>query len=235
KEIRHEGVFKKDSNLPVSSCNQAPKSSEEKIIREITKRILQNRYGFSEGQVDDLFSIQENVQPKSKIMHKVSCSTVNIVISNQGPQETIGEMAHRLLWDKLSIQDIRAEAYALALLAKNANAGSSYLSRLQRELKSLGALSAIVEAAKFPDIIEEANKIQRDNQKKAEANRIDYPNYFTLESVRERLNGYDVSTLLDLQVLADVIVMLCIRPAELTTLCITDAGASQGLNGSIDS
>ncbi|CAG8720412.1 19453_t:CDS:2 [Dentiscutata erythropus] len=125
------------------------------------------------------------------------CSTINIVISNQVLQETIVEIAHRLLRDKLSIWDIRAEAYALALSAKNANADSSRLSQLQRELKSL--------------------------DKKAEANHIDYPDYFTLESVRERLNSYDVSTLLDLQALADVMVMLCIRPAELTTLCITDA------------
>ncbi|KAF0510839.1 hypothetical protein F8M41_018389 [Gigaspora margarita] len=160
----------------------------------------QNRYGFSEGQVDDLFSIEKNVQPKRKTTHKVPCSAVNIVISNQVLQETIGEMAHRLLRDKLSIWDIRAKAYALALSAKNANA---------------------VEATKFPDITEEANKIQRDNQKKAEANHIDYPDHFMLESVRERLDDYDVSTLPDLRALADVMVMLCIRPAELTTLCIT--------------
>ncbi|KAF0513462.1 hypothetical protein F8M41_017776 [Gigaspora margarita] len=202
------GGKNKTINLVEGNCRIAvtklPKSSEEEIIREITKRILQNRYGFSEGQVNDLFSIQKNVQSESKITHKVPCSTVNIVISRV-PQETIGEMAHQLLQDKLSIWDIRAEAYALALSAKNANA---------------------VEATKFPDITEEANKIQRDNQKKAEANRIDYPDHFTLESVRERLDGYDVSTLPDLQALADVMVMLCIHPAELTTLCITDAGVT---------
>ncbi|CAG8676215.1 9119_t:CDS:2, partial [Paraglomus occultum] len=67
-------------------------------------------------------SEQKNVQPKSKTTHKVPCSTVNIVISNRVPRETIGEMAHRFLRDKLSIRDIRAEAYALALSAKNANA-----------------------------------------------------------------------------------------------------------------
>ncbi|CAG8627533.1 34768_t:CDS:2 [Gigaspora margarita] len=160
-----------------------PKSSEEKIIREIAKQILQNRYGFSEGQVDDLFSIQKNIQPKSKTTHKVPCSTVNIVISNWVPQETIGKVAHRLLRNKLSIWNIRAEAYGLALSAKNANT---------------------VEATKFPDITEEANKIQRDNQKKTEANYIDYPDHFTLESVRERLDSYDISTLSDLQALADI-------------------------------
>ena len=64
-----------------------PKSLEEEIIREITKRILQNRYGFSKDRVNALFSTQEN---ESK--------TINIVISNQlskgMEKETIGEMTH---------------------------------------------------------------------------------------------------------------------------------------------
>ncbi|CAG8622622.1 5369_t:CDS:1, partial [Paraglomus brasilianum] len=37
-----------------------PKNLEEEIIREIAKRILQNRYEFSEDQVNALFSIQKN-------------------------------------------------------------------------------------------------------------------------------------------------------------------------------
>jgi len=110
--------------------------------------------------------------------------------------------------------------------AKNANASSSRLSRLRRELKSLGASFQIIEATKFPDITEDANKIQRDNRKKAEANRIDYPDEFTLESVKERLDAYDLKTLPNYWALADVMVMLCIRPAELTTLRITDAGVT---------
>ncbi|KAF0532732.1 d5-like helicase-primase: PROVISIONAL [Gigaspora margarita] len=226
-------------NLVGGSCRivvtKPPKSSEEEIIREIAKRILQNRYGFSEGQVDNLFSIQKNVQPKSKTTYEVPCSTVNIVISKRqsllsskyrARQETIGEMAHRLLRDKLSIQNIRAEAYALALSAKNANASSSRLSRLRRELRNLGASPTIVETTKFLDFTEEANKIQRDNQKKAEANSINYPDEFTLESVKERLDAYDLKTSPNYWALADVMVMLCIRPAELTTLCITDAGVT---------
>src|SRR5438128_3007352 len=146
---------------------------KEEIVREKTKRILKNRYWFSKDQVNALFSAQKN---ESKTRRKVPCSAVNIAISNK-PQkrieeETIGDMAQRILRDKLNIRDVRAEAYTLALSAKNANAGSSRLSRLRRELKSLGALPAIVDATKFPDITEDANKIQRDNRKKAEANRI---------------------------------------------------------------
>ncbi|CAJ0760676.1 16913_t:CDS:2 [Entrophospora sp. SA101] len=216
----------KNINIVEGDCRIAitkpPKSLEEEIVREKAKRILQNRYGFSEDQVEALFSAQEN---ENKTKENVPCSTVNIVISkrqslhsskDQVLQETIGEMAHRFLRDKLSIRDIRAEAYALALSAKNANAGSSRLSWLRRELKKLGASFDIIEATKFPDITEDANKIQMDNRKKAKT--IDYPDEFTLESVKERLDAYNVKTLPDCKALADVMVMLCIRPAELTTL-----------------
>ena len=65
------------------AITEPPKSLEEEIVREITKRILQNRYGFSKDQVDALFSIQKNVQSESrfeepllcnKTTHKVPCS-----------------------------------------------------------------------------------------------------------------------------------------------------------------
>ena len=147
----HRGSKAKTINVIEGSCKIAiaspPKDLEEEIIREITKRILQNRYGFSGRQVDDLFSTQKN---GSTFEEPLPCNRdVNIAISNKlskgMEEETIGDMAHRLLRDKLSIRDVRAEAYALALSAKNANAGSSRLSRLRRELKSLGALPAIVE------------------------------------------------------------------------------------------
>jgi len=213
----------KTINIVEGNCRivlaSPPKNLEEEIIREIAKRILQNRYGFSEDQVNALFSIQKN---ENKI--------VNTAITNKPPkqskEETIGDMARRFLRDKLSIRDIRAEAYALALSAKTANAGSSRLTRLRRELRNLNASLEIIEATKFPDITEDANKIQSVNRKKAEAKRIDYPDEFTLESVKERLDAYDIKTLPDCQALADVMVMLCIRPAELKTLRITDAGVT---------
>ncbi|CAG8453153.1 14758_t:CDS:2 [Cetraspora pellucida] len=126
--------------------------------------------------------------------------------------------------NKLTIRDVRAEAYALALTAKNANAGSSRIFRLRRELRNIGASFQIIEATKFPDITEEANKIQMNNQKKAKTKCINYSNEFILESVKERLNVYDIKTLPDYQALADVMVMLCIRPAELRTLRITVTG-----------
>ncbi|RHZ55260.1 hypothetical protein Glove_417g25 [Diversispora epigaea] len=131
-------------------------------------------------------------------------------------KKTIGNMAQQILQNKLSMRDIRIEAYALVLLTKNTNTGSSRLSCLRRELKNLGILPAIVEITKFPDIIKEANKIQKDNWKTAEDN--------LLESIKKRLNGYDIFTLPDLQAFADVMIMLCMHPTELIILRITDAG-----------
>ncbi|CAG8578835.1 4552_t:CDS:2, partial [Scutellospora calospora] len=71
-----------------------------------------NRYGFSERQVDDLFSTQKNT---SMFEEPLPCNRD----------------------DKLSIRDIRAEAYALALSVKNANASSLRLTHLHRELRNL--------------------------------------------------------------------------------------------------
>ncbi|RIB07608.1 hypothetical protein C2G38_2273767 [Gigaspora rosea] len=221
----------KTINLVEGNCRIAItkplKSLEEEIVREKAKQILQNRYGFSEDQVNALFTILKN---ESRHSVTTSDKNVNIVITNQlskgMEEETIGDMAQRILRDKLSIRDVRAEAYALALSAKNANVGSSRLTRLRRELRNLNASLEIIEVTKFPDITEDANKIQSINRKKAEAKRIDYPDEFILESVKERLDAYNIKTLSDYQALAEVMVMLCIRPAELKTLRITDTGVT---------
>ncbi|CAG8512245.1 2625_t:CDS:2, partial [Scutellospora calospora] len=177
----------KTINLVEGNCRIAitklPKSLEEEIIKEKAKRILQNRYRFSEDQVNALFTI-----PKTK---------VDIV---QLPQIK----PQQILQDKLSIRDIRAEAYALALSAKNVNADLLRLTHLCRELRNLNALLEIIESV---------------NRKKAEAKRIDYLDEFTLELVKERLDVYDIKTLPDCQALADIIVIFCIRPAELKTFC----------------
>ncbi|CAG8750092.1 15866_t:CDS:2, partial [Gigaspora rosea] len=155
--IRHADAFGKDLNLAISS----------------------------KDQINALFSTQKN---KSKTRYKVSCSTINIAISNKLSkkikEKTIKKMVHRLLRDKLNIWDIRAEAYALALLAKNTNT------------------------------------------KKAEANCIDYPNEFILESIKKRLDSYNTSTLPNLQALTNITIILCICPAKLKTLHITNTGVT---------
>ncbi|RHZ61172.1 hypothetical protein Glove_349g59 [Diversispora epigaea] len=128
--------------------------------------------------------------------------------------------------NKLSTRDVKAEAFAIVLSAPNANIGSSRLSHFQKELQNLKNLNAsikIIEVTKIPEITEETNKIQKNRQKYVEAfEKINYPDHFTLELVKKRLDKYDISTLLDLQALADIMIMLCIRPTELISLRITD-------------
>nr|CAG8564787.1 3346_t:CDS:2 [Entrophospora candida] len=120
-------------------------------------------------------------------------------------------------------KEVKAIAKTLANSAKNVTAVSSLLLRLRRELSNLNAPKKIVEATKLPDI----------PQKCIEAfERIDYPDEFTLESVRERLDAYDIKTSPNYLALADVMIMLCLRPAEITTLCITDEGFLGYVKGS---
>ncbi|RIB01806.1 hypothetical protein C2G38_2150295 [Gigaspora rosea] len=194
--------------------------------RNQARRRLRDGFKFSSEQVSILIPNQRS--GKTKVINLATSNSYQIPYPTlQNSEETIGEMAHRIMRDNLSASVVKAEARALANSAPNANAGSSRLSRLRRELKNLGTSFQIIEATKFPDITKDANEIQRDRCKFVEAfERIDYPDHFTLESVKKRLDKYDISILPDLQALSDVMIMLCIRPAELTTLRITDSGVT---------
>ncbi|GBC52014.2 hypothetical protein GLOIN_2v1777370 [Rhizophagus irregularis DAOM 181602=DAOM 197198] len=57
--------------------------------------------------------------------------------------------------------------------------------------------------------------------------RIDFSDYFSLESVKKRLNFYDVSNTSDVQALADIIIMLCIRPTEIKDLRISNGSVTE--------
>ena len=102
----------KTINIVEGSCRIAiispPKSLEEEIVREKAKRILQNRYGFNEDQVNTLFFTQKNGQCESTYCETAIGKTLNIAIFNKLQkrleEETIGEMAQQILQDKLSIR-----------------------------------------------------------------------------------------------------------------------------------
>ncbi|CAG8743302.1 15557_t:CDS:2, partial [Dentiscutata erythropus] len=63
-----------------------------------------------------------------------------------------------------------------------------------------------------------SNKVQKERSEQHENEVIDFSDHFSLESVKERLNLYDVSNIPNKQALADVMIMLCIRPAEIKNL-----------------
>src|ERR1044072_9655473 len=71
-----------------------------------------------------------------------------------------------------------------------------------------------------------SNKIQKEQSLLCKDKGIHYLDHFSLESVKERLDSYDVSNTSDKQALADVIIMLCIRPAEIKNLRIANGGVT---------
>ncbi|RIB26580.1 hypothetical protein C2G38_2162973 [Gigaspora rosea] len=209
------------SKMGISDLSQYTSEFLENLTddkkRNQARRRLQDGFKFSSEQVGVLIPNQRSgknktinlvegncriaiTKPPKSLEEEIVREKAKQILQNrygfsEDQEETIGDMTQQILRDKLSIRDVRAEAYALALLAKNANAGLSRLTRLRRELRNLNASLEIIEVTKFPDITEDANKIQSVNRKK-----------------------------LKLNALVDVMVMLCIRPAELKTLRITDAG-----------
>ncbi|CAG8594168.1 8459_t:CDS:2 [Paraglomus occultum] len=116
-------------------------------------------------------------------MRKSQRKDINLVILDKAlvkSEETIKEIAHRILRDKLGEKDVKAEAIKLAKSALNEVAGSSRLSRLWKELRNLNApcYYNIVEATKIFEITDKSNKIQTSRRKLAEDfEKIDYPDH----------------------------------------------------------
>ncbi|CAB4430326.1 unnamed protein product [Rhizophagus irregularis] len=142
------------------------------------------------------------------------------------PKETIRDLAQRIIRDNISEKDVKVIAKVLAETASNASAGLSRLTRLRRELRALEASEKIVSDTKIPDTTCSANKIQKKNILLRENEGIYYPDHFSLESVKERLDSYDMSNIPDKQALADVMIMLCIRPAKIKDLRISNRGVT---------
>ncbi|RGB23442.1 hypothetical protein C1646_774496 [Rhizophagus diaphanus] len=84
----------------------------------------------------------------------------------------------------------------------------------ERDVKAISR--TLVETA--PDPVELSK--QRENEG------IDFSDHFSLESVKERLDEYNVSNIPDKQALADVMIMLCIHPAEIKNLRIFNGGVT---------
>ncbi|CAG8826686.1 16997_t:CDS:2, partial [Dentiscutata erythropus] len=141
-------------------------------------------------------------------------------------KETIKQTAQCIMRDKLSKKDVKAISRTLVETSPDAVVALSRLSRLQKELQTLNAPKEIISATLNPEITKESNKIQQEHSEQCKNEVINFPDYFSLESVKERLDGYDISNIPNKQALADVMIMLCIRPAEIKNLCISN-GANE--------
>jgi hypothetical protein len=137
-------------------------------------------------------------------------------------QKTIKEMAQHIVRYGLSEKEVIVIAKALADTASDPVVGTSRLSRLRKELRMLKASKAIISATLDPELIHLSNKIQKERSEQRENEGIDYPDHFSLESVKERLGEYDTTNKPNIQALADIMIMLCVRPAELRTLHIAN-------------
>ncbi|RIA82546.1 hypothetical protein C1645_835199 [Glomus cerebriforme] len=149
---------------------------------------------------------------------------VNIYqISNIIPDEkTIESIAQRIVRDNLGEKEIKMITNALTITSPNPIATTSRLSRLRRELRKLNVPEKIISATLDEETICASNKIQKECKDQCENEGIDFSDHFSLESVKERLNFYDVSNTSDMQALADIMIMLCIRPTKIKNLRISN-------------
>ena len=93
-------------------------------------------------------------------------------------------------------------------------------------MRKLNAPEKIISATLDEETTCASNKIQKERRDQRENEGIDFPDHFSLESVKERLDFYDVSNTPDVQALADVMIMLCIRPAEIKDLRISNGSVT---------
>ena len=137
-------------------------------------------------------------------------------------EETIKSIAQCIVWDNLDEKEIKAIAKALTVTSPNPVTTTSHLNRLWRELRELNASEKIISITFDEKITCASNKIQKECRDQCENEGINFSDHFLLESVKERLNLYDVSNTPDVQALADVMIILCIRPAEIKDLRISN-------------
>ncbi|GBC48997.1 hypothetical protein GLOIN_2v1765707 [Rhizophagus irregularis DAOM 181602=DAOM 197198] len=199
----------------------------DKTKRDQARRRFKKGYNFSEKQVFALIPKQTAGRKKEGAVSNTLDTTQEIEpeegtvnVCQISPKETIRDLAERIIRDNISEKKVKVIAKALSGTASNASAGLSRLTRLRRELRALGASKKIISATFIPDITCSANKIQKENRLLRENEGIYYPDHFSLESVKERLDSYVVSNIPDKQALADVMIMLCIRPGEIKDLHI---------------
>jgi hypothetical protein len=107
--------------------------------------------------------------------------------------ETIESIAQRIVLAKLTEKEVKAIAKALTVTSPNPVATTSRLSRLRRELRELNAPEKIISATLDDKTTCASNKIQKERRVQRENEGIDFPDHFSLESVKERLDGYDIN------------------------------------------
>ncbi|GBC35138.2 uncharacterized protein OCT59_023082 [Rhizophagus irregularis] len=184
-----------------------PKVDKEK--RRQARDRLQKGYKFSKEQAYALIPHERIGRSKNQVIPKEGGSEagkVNICqvsFDNTCSNETIKETAQRIVRDNLSERDVKAISRTLVETAPDPVVSLSRLSRLRRELRTLNAPEEIISATKIPEITRASNKIQQERTEQRKNEGVHFLDHFSLESVKERLDLYDVSNIPDKQALAD--------------------------------
>ncbi len=143
-------------------------------------------------------------------------------INNASKGETIRKMAQHIIQDKLSERNAKAISRILEKTSPDTVVALSCLSKLRRELQTLNVLEKIISATKNLKTTKLSNKIQKECNEQRKNERLHYPDHFSLKSVKEKLDEYDVSNIPDKQALADIMIILCICPAKIKNLRISN-------------
>src|SRR6266542_171003 len=187
-----------------------------KLKRDKGRQRFQKGYNFSKEQAFVLVPDQRICRSRSRVPPKeggdeggeVNICQVSDIIPDR---ETIESIAQRIVRDNLGEKEVKAIGKALTVISPNPVTTTSRLSRLRRELWELNAPEKIISATLDDKTTCASNKIQKEHRVQRENEGIDFPDHFLLESVKERLDRYDIFNAPNLQTLADVMIMLCIR------------------------
>ncbi|PKK60252.1 hypothetical protein RhiirC2_793595 [Rhizophagus irregularis] len=176
-----------------------PKVDKEK--RRQARDRFQKRYKFSKKQAYALIFHERigwyiSQVPVLEELELKAKVNISIVYENVLEGETIRETAQHIVRDNLSERDVKAISRTLVETASDL----------------------------IPKITRASNKIQQERTEQRKNEGLHYPDYFSLESVKKRLDLYVVFNIPDKQALADVMIMLCIRPAEIKNLRIVNGG-----------
>ncbi|RIB19295.1 hypothetical protein C2G38_1275514 [Gigaspora rosea] len=147
-----------------------------------------------------------------------------LVPNNKKKRLTIKERAQYCAKTK-DVWDIWLHALDLAVPKNNTDeaivAASFRVSQFRRELAEAGVGSEqIYIYAKLPEVTRASNEIQKRQLEQRLPNPPKTPKHFSLEEGLRRIQNINTTKIPTMQDLADVIMMLSMRPAEVATLCI---------------
>ena len=179
-----------------------PKVDKEKRCQARDR--FQKGHKFNKEQAFALIPHERVGQSKSQVTLKEGgdgseAGEVNIcqVSDNDSTcsEETIKETAQRIVQDNLSERDVKAISITFVETTSDPVVALSRLFRLRRELQTLNAPEKIISATLIPEITRSSNKIQKERSEQRKNEGIDFPDHFSLESVKERLDLYNVTNM----------------------------------------